>query len=156
MTRGQLIKNARKKKGWTQSRLGKEVNLAQSAISALENDDPDLKLDFRNLFKVSEALNNISILAQHCEECPIRIHLLKEYFDITDQERKNFSILGQYVRKELDEACKVLDELIPVSSSPFEGDPKERQKVKELYKKLFEIERRIWILRHQMVLDLFL
>jgi len=154
MTLGQVVKSARKRKGWTQERLGKEVNLGQATISALENDDLGSRLDPHILIEISEALEDPSIVVRHCDSCKIRVHLLNECFDVKEGDRRDLAIIGTQIRKELENACSTLDDLMADFSETLREDsPEEHEKLRKLFQSLSDAERCIRILSYQLLLN---
>ena len=59
MTVGERIKNARKKKGWSQAELGKELGVSQQMIAQFENRGHIPKLE--TLQKIADALDTTTI-----------------------------------------------------------------------------------------------
>jgi transcriptional regulator with XRE-family HTH domain len=154
MTLGQIVKEARKSKGWTQKQLGQEAGLGQATISALEHDDLGSRLDAQTLIRIAEALNDISILAHHCETCPIRVHLFEKRFGALKGQRQDLAALVMQLGQEMVTAVKVLEELGRiVATEDFATSDQEREKARRLFGQISEIERGIGILRFQMVLD---
>lgn len=154
MTLGQVVKNARKRKGWTQERLGKEVNLGQATISALENDDLGSRLDPDILIEISKVLEDPSIVARQCEFCKIRAHLLNRCFNVKEGDRRDLAIIGMQIRKELENACSMLDDLMAdFSESIHEDSPEEHEKLRKLFQSLSDAERCIRILSYQLMLN---
>ena len=154
MTPGQAVKSARRKKGWTQERLGKEVGLAQATISALEHDECNSRLDSQVLIKVAQALDDQTVLVQHCEQCPVRLHLLKKHFSFLEDRRQDLASIASQLREEMGKAYSALDELAEVvSDADFRERSEDREQVRLLFEQIREIERGIGILRFQMMLD---
>lgn len=155
MTLGQAVKDARKRKGWTQERLGAEAGLGQATISALENDELGARLDahMRTLIKVAEALDASPILAHHCETCPIRTYLFQTHFGPLQNRRRDLAAIARQLREHLERAAVTLGELGDVLSSGGPEEPAERERTKRVFERIMEFEQGVRILRFQMMLD---
>jgi len=155
MTLGQTVRNARKRKGWTQERLGTEAGLGQATISALENDELGARADFysRTLIKVSEALDASKILVHHCETCPVRNHIFQTRFGLSRDRRQDLATIARQLREQWEGSFSVLEELTGVLADADLENQDDREKVRKLFGKMLEFEEGIRILKFQMMLN---
>lgn len=153
MTLGETIKQARRRKKINQAQLGAEVGLVQSAVSALEKDE--LKSpDPRTLIRIADALNAPEILLHHCQECPIRQHIMLRHYPELNNIRKDPASIVAKMRKEMQEAIEAADDLTEkYLKVDFKEDPDYRETFAKAMEQILDVERVIETLKFELVLN---
>ena len=109
MTRGQLIKAARKKAGMTQKELGAKLGVAYQTLAQWENDLRNPKLD--TLQRIASALG-----------VPVQ-DLISDWEAVDKEEFKRVFIYGEGIKDRIDAALDRLND---------EGQEKAAERVEEL------------------------
>lgn len=110
MDLGNKIKAARHKKGMRGEDLGVAVGLTKSTISKIENNDIKSPPDSRTLIRIADALNAPEILLHHCQECPIRQHIMLRHYPELNNVRTDPASIVAKLRKEMQEALAAMAE----------------------------------------------
>ena len=136
----------------SQSQLGDLVGLAQNAISNIENDVLKTNPDSRTLIRISEALGSIDILIHHCDQCPIRQHImLKKYPDLNNI-RTDPAVIAARLAKEMNEGAAALTRLMErFSDKDFQSRPDYMQVFIEEMEQVIDVERGIEILKFELI-----
>jgi transcriptional regulator with XRE-family HTH domain len=153
MTLGQKITASRKKARLTRPQLAELVDMSISWVKKLEDDgiqNPDRAL----LIKIAEALNDLSILAEHCLVCPVRQTLFIRQFPDLNNIRRDPAIITSRLRKEMIEAAEALEELAELfSDKDFRLRPDFLPIFSAKMEQVIDAERGIEILKHELVLE---
>lgn len=154
MTIGQKIANARKKVAFTLENLSSIVGLGKSALSTIENDGLKGGPDPQTLIRISTALDSPDILVHHCQECPIRQHILIKYFPELNNIRRDPAVIAARLRKEMSEATEALDRLGErFSDRDFKSRPDYREIFEREMEQVLDVKRGIEILEFELLLS---
>nr|WP_226989367.1 helix-turn-helix transcriptional regulator [Desulfuromonas sp. TF] len=111
---GKRIVEARKNKGMTAETLGVMIGLSKGAIWKIENDQLKGGPDPETVVRISEALNDTSILLHYLEENPVYKSIIPKIFpDLNNIRRDPAIIFGKFRREasEAIDAAEVLEEI---------------------------------------------
>lgn len=153
MTIGKKIAEARKKTGTTLAVLAEKINMSVSGTAKIENDgvkniDPDL------LCKIADALNDMSILVEHCQECQVRKHVFLKQFPDLNNIRRDPAVIAGRLRKEMLEAAEAMDRL---SDRFSDADFKSREDYMDIFlaemEQIIDAKRCIEILELELILS---
>lgn len=153
-TLGFKIAEARKKLGMTQEALGNLVGLSKSAISKLEKGDlvgpPAPVL----LIAIAETLKAPAILMHHCENCPIRQHIMLRLFPDLNNIRRDPAIIVSRLRKEMVEASSAAERLSErFSDANFRQRPDYLETFEREMEQILDVKRGIEILEFELLLS---
>ena len=151
---GELVKESRKKRGWTAVKLGDAVGLSKSGVSVLEQDGLKNGPDPGTLVNIADALNDLSILVHHCQSCQIRKHILLKQFPELNNIRHDPAVIATRLRKEMVEAAEALDTLAERFS---DRNFKDRTDYLEVFERemeqVIDVKRGIEILEFELILS---
>lgn len=154
MTLGKMIQQARNKARITGVELGLAVGLSGPAIGKIENDDLKRGPDPRTLIRIADALNAPEILLHHCEQCPIRQHIMLRHYPELNNIRKDPASIIAKMRKEMQEAIEAADELgEKYLKVDFKNDPDYQRTFTEAMEQILDVERVIETLKFELVLN---
>lgn len=151
---GKIIRDARKKRGWTLDQLGDVVGLTKGTLSSYENEQTKSGMATETICKIADALNDLTILVHHCQECPVRKHVLHKQFPDLNNIRHDPAIIAAKLRREMVEAIDAVDRL---TERFIDADFKSRPDYMEVFSRemeqLVDAERAIEILKFELVLS---
>jgi len=154
MTLGKTIKAARKKMGISLDDLGFKVGLAKSSLSGIENDNFKNGPDPKTLIRIADALSAPEILLHHCENCPIRQHIMLRHYPELNNIRKDPASIIAKMRKEMQEAIEAADALgEKYLKVDFKNDPEYERTFTEAMEQILDVERVIETLKFELVLN---
>lgn len=150
---GDIIKKARNKRGWSLDQLGDAVGLTKGTLSGYENGQPKT-YDPDTLCKIADALNDLSILAHHCQSCPVRNHMfIKQFPELNNIRRHDPSIIANKLRIELEEAAASLNRLSErFIDADFKTQPDYMAVFVKEMEQVIDAKRCIEILEYELVL----
>ena len=153
MSLGKTIQAARKRKKITLSELGSSVGLAKSSLSLLENDNFKNSPDHKTLIRIAEALNAPEILIYHCQECPIRQHIMLRHYPELNNIRTDPASIVAKMRKEMQEAIDAADQLgEKYLKVDFKNDPDYQHVFFQAMEQILDVERVIETLKFELIL----
>jgi transcriptional regulator with XRE-family HTH domain len=151
---GERIQRARKKTGINGAVLGKSVGLSGQAISKIEKNELKRGPDPRTLIRIADALNAPEILLHHCDQCPIRQHIMLRHYPELNNIRKDPASIVAKMRKEMQEAIEAADELgEKYLKVDFKNDPDYMDTFKHAMEQILDVERVIETLKFELVLN---
>jgi len=154
MTLGEQIIIARKKKGMKAYELASMIDRSTAMMSDIENDKLKGSLSPDLLISIADALNAPEILLQNCRECPVRQHLLRQYYPESNNLLDDPTAVILKVRKEMQAAIKVVTDL---SEQSLVADPKSKPAQQdcfpEMMERVMDVERWIEALKFELVLN---
>jgi transcriptional regulator with XRE-family HTH domain len=156
MNLGKKIKAARKRiqPKLTLTELSKRLGLGVSTLSGYETNQPKQGIDPNTLIKIADALNDLSILAEHCLICPVRQTLFIRQFPDLNNIWRDPAIITSRLRKEMIEAAEALEELAELfSDKDFRLRPDFLTIFSAKMEQVIDAERGIEILKHELVLE---
>ena len=150
---GDIIKKARNKRGWSLDQLGDAVGLTKGTLSGYENGQPKT-YDPDTLCKIADSLNDLSILAHHCQSCPVRNHMfIKQFPELNNIRRHDPSIIANKLRIELEEAAASLNRLSErFIDADFKTQPDYMAVFVKEMEQVIDAKRCIEILEYELVL----
>lgn len=150
---GEKIKKTRESREISGEELGRRVGLTKAAISQIENDQRK-RVDLDSLCKIADALNDLSILAHHCQNCPIRNHMfIKQFPELNNIRRHDPSIIANKLRIELEEAAASLNRLSErFIDADFKTQPDYMAVFVKEMEQVIDAKRCIEILEYELVL----
>lgn len=152
-TLGQKIAESRKNRSMTQAQLGNIIGLSQNAVSGIEA-DANKTLDVQTLIRISEALNDLSLLISHCETCPVRQYVFLKYFPDLNNIRNDPAVIAARLRKEMVEGADALDRLTErFSDKDFKNRPDYKEVFEREMEQVIDVKRGIEILEFQLMLS---
>ena len=141
MTIGETISAARKRKNVTLENLGCQVGLMKSSLSAIEND------------KLKKPLDH-GILIKNCEQCPVRQHIMRNYYPELRLFRKDPEIITKRLFIEMQKAVDIAEELsetyLNVCST---NDPEYRKAFNQVIEQILRVESAVETLKFEMILN---
>ncbi len=153
-TLGERINSARRKRGLRGEDLGIAVGLTKSAISKIENNELKYAPDPRTLIRIADVLNAPEILLHHCEQCPIRQHIMLRHYPELNNIRKDPASIVAKMRKEMQEAIEAADALgEKYLKVDFKNDPDYQRTFTEAMEQILDVERVIETLKFELVLN---
>jgi len=154
MTIGETISAARKRKNVTLENLGCQVGLMKSSLSAIENDKLKKPLDHGILISIAEALDAPDILIKNCEQCPVRQHIMRNYYPELRLFRKDPEIITKRLFIEMQKAVDIAEELsetyLNVCST---NDPEYRKAFNQVIEQILRVESAVETLKFEMILN---
>lgn len=152
MTLGEKISQARKKKGMTLDELGRIVGLGKSSLSGYENGTQKNGPDAHTLIRISEALDDDSILLAYLEDNPVYKAIIPRVFPDLNNIRRDPAIIFTRLAKEADEAREAALILAEVFSN---ADYRRVANFEELFKskmeQVIDIKRAVEVLEFQLL-----
>ena len=152
MTIGQKICEVRREKRITGEELGRMVGTSKTTMWAIENDQlkggpsPDL------IVRISEALNDTSILTHALQENPIFQAILPRIFPDLNNIRRDPAIIFTRLSREAEEAKDAADILAELfSNSEPERVPGYEQTFKAKMEQLVDIKRGVEIAEFELI-----
>lgn len=153
-TFGQTLVAARKRKGMKAATLASILGISPTAMSVIENDGLKSGPDPQTLIRISTALDSPDILVHHCQECPIRQHILIKYFPELNNIRRDPAVIAARLRKEMSEATEALDRLGErFSDRDFKSRPDYREIFEREMEQVLDVKRGIEILEFELLLS---
>lgn len=150
---GDIIKKARNKRGWSLDQLGGAIGLTKGTLSGYENGQPKT-YDPDTLCKIADALNDVSILTHHCQNCPVRRMTFVKLFPDLNNIRRDPAIIANRLRKELLEAAEHIEPLIErLGDADFKSRPDYMEIFMTGMEQVVDAERAIEILKFELVLS---
>lgn len=151
---GTDIKAARRKRGWTLEKLGGELGLSISTLSGYENDNSKGGPDPETLCRIADNLDDLSILVNHCQACPVRNHVFLKQFPDLNNIRRDPAIIANRLRKEMLEAAAALDSLAErFSSIDFQNRPDYAENFTREMEQVIDAKRNIEILEFELMMS---
>ena len=154
MTLGKQIIIARKKAGMRAYELASRIDRSTAVMSDIENDklkgsvSPDL------LISIADALNAPEILLQHCRECPVRQHVLRQHCPESNHILNDPTSIISKMRKEIQAAINVVTDLSEQSLKvDFEAKPECQDSFSMMMEQVLDVERGIDALKFELVLN---
>lgn len=154
MKLGEKILNARKKRGMKQENLAAALGVSPAAISKIENDSLVNGVDPQTLVKISETLVAPDILIHHCEQCPVRQHIMLKLFPDLNNIRRDPAIIISRLRKEMVEAADAAERLAErFSDTNFRARPDYQATFEKEMEQIVDVKRGIEILEFELLLS---
>jgi transcriptional regulator with XRE-family HTH domain len=152
MTLGQKIRDARKAKGLTLEDLALQCDRKKSWLSAVETDALKGGPDPETIVRISEALNDTSILTLALQENPIFLAILPRIFPDLNNIRRDPAIIFTRLAREAEEAKDAADNLAELfSNSDPERVPGYEQTFKAKMEQLVHIKRGVEIAEFELI-----
>lgn len=154
MTIGKAISAARKRKNVTLENLGAQVGLKKSSLSAIENDKLKKPLDHGILISIADALDAPDILIINCEQCPVRQHIMANYYPELRLFRKDPVLITNRLFKEMQKAVEIAEELSGTYLSACSANDPEYHKIfNRAIEQILRVERGVETLKFEMILN---
>lgn len=154
MRTGEKIKNARKKAGTTALKLAEHLGISKSAMSVIESDDLKNGVAPITLVKIAAYLNDLTILDDYCQACPVRQHLFIKQFPDLNNIRRDPAIIAGRLRKEMVEAQEAAERLAErYSDRDFRSRPGFQADFDHDMEQIVDVQRAIEILKFELVLS---
>ena len=109
MTQGEKIKKSRKTAGVTREDLALHLGISPAAVSKIENDDLKFGPTPEILIKISDYLNDRSILVYSLLNNPICQRIIPRAFTPLNNINDNTSAILAKLKEELEEAIEAVD-----------------------------------------------
>ncbi|MDF1578404.1 MAG: hypothetical protein P1P81_08185, partial [Desulfobulbales bacterium] len=106
------------------------------------------------LVKIADALNDLSILADHCQACPVRRQLfIKQFPDLNNIMDSQPAIILGRLRKEMSEALAATESLAErYSDKDFKNRLGYQEAFESDMEQILDVQRGIEILTHQLIM----
>ena len=154
VTLGEKVSTARKKIKMRGEDLGNIVGLTKSTISKIENNELKYPPDPKTLIRIADALNAPEILIHHCEQCPIRQHIMMRHYPDLNNVRTDPASIVAKLRKEMQEAIDATDQLgEKYLKVDFKNDPDYQHIFFQAMEQIIDVERNIEMLKFELVLN---
>lgn len=151
---GDTIRTARKKRGWTLDQLGDAVDLTKGTLSSYENDQTPSGPTTDTLCKIADALNDLTILVHHCQECPVRKHVFIKLFPDLNNINPEPAIIANKLRKEMLEGAAAMELLVErLGDADFKSRPDYMEIFEAGMEQVIDVKRAIEILEYQLILS---
>jgi transcriptional regulator with XRE-family HTH domain len=152
MSMGKKIVEARKNKGMTAEALGAMIGLSKGAIWKIENDQLKGGPDPETIVRISEALNDTSILTHALQENPIFQAIVPRIFPDLNNIRRGPKAIFTRISREAGEARDAAAILAALFSNPEpERIPGYEQTFKIKMEQLVDIKRGIEIAEFELI-----
>lgn len=153
-TLGETIITARKRAGMSQTDLAGKIGLTGASVSVIENDGLKAGPDSTTLIRISEALHAPEILIHHCDQCPIRQHIMLRQYPELNNIRRDPAIITARLSKELGEAKVAADDLAErLSDKDFKSRAGYQEFFDSKMEQILDAERNIEILKFELLLS---
>lgn len=151
---GEKISAARKKNKITLDELSQVVGMSRTNLSVIENNGLKGGPDAATLIRISDALGAPEILIHHCDQCPIRKHIMLRQYPELNNIRRDPAIITARLSKELGEAKVAADDLAErLSDKDFKIRPGYQEFFDAKMEQILDAERNIEILKFELLLS---